>query len=255
MNDYLAQRAFSRKLEEEADALGLEVGLQTFTPSHHVTNPWTDHDLFFCTSASYSAVVHGYCRIWSTRGNRSLGGDGSCRVSIFCSLTSRLRSALMADQVIFPSWSLAFCFPTEKMPPPLDGRCPFKIEWHYFEHILRLYKGKRCAHITTNEMAILLLPVTHAWFTDIWIPFSPPLFHLVQNLSKLLPKAMEIYRKSPLRTRKLEDEEKVSPPSTAVAASSSPLATNTQSPKEDGESKGSEAPTSTSSSTTSVASS
>jgi Zn-dependent protease with chaperone function len=25
MNDYLAQRAFSRKLEEEADALGLEV--------------------------------------------------------------------------------------------------------------------------------------------------------------------------------------------------------------------------------------
>lgn len=27
-----------------------------------------------------------------------------------------------------------------------------------------------------------------------------------QNLMKLLPKAMEIYRKSPLRTKKLEDE-------------------------------------------------
>lgn len=46
MNDYLAQRAFSRKLEEEADALGLEVGLQIF-PSGHALLTFVHRSLHF----------------------------------------------------------------------------------------------------------------------------------------------------------------------------------------------------------------
>lgn len=66
---------------------------------------------------------------------------------------------------------------------------------------------------------------------------------------------MELYRKSPLRTRKLDDEESRPMPSTGHEVGSSPIATNSKLAEGDEESKRGEVAISTSSSATSVASS
>lgn len=65
MNDYLAERAFSRKLEEEADSLGIEVSeIPTpFRPSQSRRRADAYTSDICCHVGAW--IVHGFCGIRS----------------------------------------------------------------------------------------------------------------------------------------------------------------------------------------------